>query len=231
MVLTALVATLLAAAPITPAAAPAAQAPDPVARPAAAAVQPAQPEALALLKKVQAFYERTRDLECRFTQTYSYAGLGRKSVSTGTLLVKKPGMMRWDYATPARKTVAVTGSRLVQFEPEENQALVDDKFDATALSAAVTFLVGRGDLLKEFTPALGEGGALVLTPRAADPRVAQVTLTVGAEGEVTGTAVLDGGGNENRLAFEGLKRNPGLKDAAFEVALPADVRRLSMPGR
>jgi len=134
-------------------------------------------------------------------------------------------------ATPSRKTIAVTGSTLVQFEPEENQALVDEKFDATALSAAVTFLLGKGDLLKEFSPALGEGGTLSLTPRVPDPGVALVTLTVGADGEVTGTAVLDGSGNENRLAFEGLKRNPGLKDEAFQVALPAEVRRLSMPGR
>ena len=218
--LAALAAALLAAAPITaPAAVP------PTAGPAAT------PEALALVRKVQAFYERTRDLECRFTQTYTYAGLGRKAVSTGTLLVKKPGLMRWDYATPSKKTIAVTGKKLVQYEPEENQALVDEQFDASAMSAAVTFLIGRGDLLKEFAPALGEGGALQLTPRAADPRVARVTLTVAADGEVTGTAVLDGSGNENRLAFEALQRNPGLKDAAFEVALPANVRRLAMPGR
>jgi len=222
MVLTALVATLLAAAaPITPAA-PA---------PAAPQVQPATPEALALVKKVQAFYERTRELECRFTQTYSYAGLGRKATSTGTLLVKKPGLMRWDYATPSRKTVAVTGKKLIQYEPEENQAYQDDAFDASAMSAAVTFLLGTGDLLKEFWPAVGPGGALELTPRQADPRVARVTLTVGADGEVSGTSVLDGAGNENRLAFEGLKRNPGLKDEAFQVVLPAGVRKLAMPGR
>jgi outer membrane lipoprotein carrier protein len=71
----------------------------------------------------------------------------------------------------------------------------------------------------------------VLTPRAPDPRVARITLTVSAEGEVLGTAVVDGAGNENRLVFEGLRRNVGLADAAFQVALPADVRRIAPPGR
>ena len=92
----------------------------------------AAPDPAALAQRVQGFYERTRDLEARFTQTYTYASLGRSQVSKGRLRVKKPGMMRWDYESPAPKTVAVKGKRLVQYEPEENQAFVDEKFDASS---------------------------------------------------------------------------------------------------
>jgi outer membrane lipoprotein carrier protein len=184
------------------------------------------PDATATARKVQAFYEQTRDLSARFTQTYGYAGAGRKLTSTGTLMVKKPGLMRWDYLTPSPKVVAVTGKRMVQFEPEEQQAYVDEQFDATALTAAVAFLLGQGDLLKEFSAALGEGGTLVLTPRRADPRVARLVFTVGPEGEVQATTVVDGGGNENRLVFTEMKRNAGIPDAAFEVKLPAGTRRV-----
>jgi len=223
-------------AAITPAAAaPAqaiAQAPAlPAAQTPAPAQAPAPADAAARVRKVQALYERTRDLTARFTQTYTYAGLGRRAVSTGTVKVKKPGLMRWDYATPSRKTIAVVGKRLVQYEPDEHQAYVDEHFDATAMSAAVTFLLGTGDLTREFTPSLDAAGALVLTPRAPDPRVARITLTTGPDGEVLGTAVVDGAGNENRLAFDGLARNAGLADQDFEVALPKDVRRVAPPGR
>src|SRR5512141_3122640 len=131
---------------------------------------PAGPPAAALAARVQGYYERTRDLEAKFTQTYTYAGFGRRQVSSGTLRVKKPGMMRWDYAKPAPKTVAVKGSRLVQFEPEENQAYVDERFDASAMSAAVTFLLGKGDLAKEFDLSTDDMGRLVLTPKVPDPR-------------------------------------------------------------
>lgn len=229
--LTALITAALIAGPLPQ---PAATPPAAPAPPAQAAPRPAPAagqEAAALVRKVQALYERTRDLEARFTQTYTYAGLGRRAVSTGTLRVKKPGLMRWDYVTPSRKTIAVTGQRLVQYEPEENQAYLDERFDATAMSAAVTFLLGTGDLSREFTPSLDEAGGLVLTPRTPDPRVARITLTLGPEGEVLGTVVVDGAGNQNRLAFEGLRRNAGLDDAAFEVALPKDVRRVLPPGR
>jgi outer membrane lipoprotein carrier protein len=197
----------------------------------AAAAPPSGPDAAhALARKVQAHYLATRDLAARFVQTYTYAGLGRRQVSRGRLLVKKPGRMRWDYEEPERKTVAVVGSRLVQYEPEVNQAYVDDHFDATAMSAAVTFLLGKGDLEKEFEVSAGEKGTLVLVPRKPDSRVESVTLTVGTDGEVTETRVVDGSGNANAIALSDLKRNAGLSDADFEVRLPSDVRRVEALG-
>ncbi|WP_242392598.1 LolA family protein [Anaeromyxobacter oryzisoli] len=200
----------------------------PFAAPAAGATA-ADPQALA--RKVQATYERTRDLEARFKQTYTYAGFGRRQVSEGTLRVKKPGKMRWDYTSPAPKTIAVKGSRLVQLEPEENQAYVDDHFDATAMSAAVTFLLGKGDLAKEFDLSVDGAGALVLRPKAADPRVESITLTVGEDGEVLATRVVDGAGNANELRFEAVKRNQGIPDSAFEVKIPRGARRVGGAGK
>jgi outer membrane lipoprotein carrier protein len=192
----------------------------------------AEPAASArdLARKVQSFYERTQSLQASFVQTYTYAALGRAQVSRGTLLVKKPGKMRWDYAEPATKVIAVSGSRLVQYEPEANQAFVNDQFDASAMSAAVTFLLGRGRLDKEFDLSLGAGGKLVLTPKQPDPRVASVALTVGPDGEVTATRVEDGTGNVNEIVFSAMKRNPHLADSAFEVKLPKDVHLVEAPG-
>ncbi len=212
------------AAPLAALALALSAAPPPPAPPAP--VASASPAAVALARQVQAYYQGTRDLTARFTQTYTYAGLGRRLVSTGTLEVKKPGRMRWDYATPSPKTIAVAGHRLVQYEPEEGQAVVDERFDATAMSAAVAFLLGRGDLLADFVPALGPGGALLLEPRVADPRVRSLALDVGPGGEVRATTVRDGAGNENRVELDGVRRNTGIPDGRFEVALPAGVRLL-----
>lgn len=182
-----------------------------------------------LARKVQAFYERTQALEASFVQTYTYAALGRTQVSRGTLLVKKPGKMRWDYSEPSKKTIAVNGSRLVQYEPEANQAFVNDRFDASAMSAAVTFLLGKGRLDREFDLALGPGGTLLLTPKEPDPRVASIALSVAVDGEVTATRVEDGTGNVNEIAFSDVKRNPHLPDSAFDVKLPKDVHLVEAP--
>lgn len=199
----------------------------------AAADAPAPPpaDAAALVRKVQAAYEKTRDLTARFQQTYTYSGFGRKQVSTGTLQVKKPGMMRWEYEKPARKIVVVKGSRLVQYEPDENQAYVDEHFDSSGMSAALAFLLGKGDLTKEFEVAGGEGNVLVLRPRVEDPRVERIELTADADGQIALTRVVDGAGNVNEIELEDVRRNTGLSDKAFDLALPADVVRVAPPGK
>jgi outer membrane lipoprotein carrier protein len=204
----------------------------PIALVLALSAQPAAPApapAAALAARVQSFYESTRDLEARFTQTYTYATFGRRQVSKGTLQVKKPGKLRWDYSEPEKKVVVVNGSKLVQWEPAANQVYVDERFDATAMSAAVTFLLGTGKLAVEFDLATDDAGRLVLTPKKPDPRVAQVVLTVGPSGEVTATRVVDGSGNVNELAFEKIERNAGISDARFTLDLPKDVHRVTPP--
>jgi outer membrane lipoprotein carrier protein len=195
------------------------------------ALAAAAPDAPALAAKVQAYYEQTKDLEAGFVQTYTYAAFGRKQESRGRLQVKKPGKLRWDYESPERKIVVVNGKRLVQFEPAANQAYVDERFDATAMSAAVSFLIGEGKLAAEFDLATDADGRLVLTPKKPDSRVESIALTVGSQGQVTATRVVDGAGNVNEVAFSDLKRNRGLPDARFELELPKDVHRVKPPTR
>jgi outer membrane lipoprotein carrier protein len=197
----------------------------------ALALAAAAPDPQALAGKVQAYYERTKDLEARFVQTYTYAGFGRKQVSSGRFQVKRPGRLRWDYEKPEPKVVVVNGTRLVQWEPAANQAYVDERFDATAMSAAVSFLLGEGKLAAEFELATDDAGRLVLTPKKPDPRVETIALTVGPAGEVTATRVVDGSGNVNEVAFSDLARNKGIPDARFVLDLPKDAHRVKAPGR
>jgi len=191
----------------------------------------AAPDAGATARKVQAHYERTTDLTARFVQTYTHAAFGRKQESKGILRVKKPGRLRWDYESPTPKTIAVVGARLTQWEPEANQAFVDERFDASAMSAAVTFLLGKGSLAREFDLTLDAAGRLVGTPRKPDARVATVSFEIGPSGEVLATEVKDIQGNTNQIRLSEVKRNAGIPDAAFEVAIPDGARRLSAPGR
>lgn len=199
--------------------------------PAAAASPPPQepPATRELARAVQAYYERTQGFEASFVQTYRYAAGGRSQVSRGTLKVKKPGRMRWDYQTPERKTVTVASSRLVQWEPEANQVYVDEHFDATAMSAAVTFLLGQGNLEREFHLSSAGPGLLVLKPRKPDARVESVTLTVGPEGQVTATRVEDAQGNVNLIELRDVRRNARLLDRDFEVQIPPGAHRVTAP--
>jgi hypothetical protein len=52
----------------------------------------------ALLRSVDDHYNHLRTLRARYTEHYT--GMGMDRTESGTLTLKKPGLMRWSYDTP-----------------------------------------------------------------------------------------------------------------------------------
>ena len=52
----------------------------------------------ALVRRVDDHYNHLSSLRAHYTERYS--GMGMDRTEEGTLLLKKPGRMRWSYATP-----------------------------------------------------------------------------------------------------------------------------------
>src|SRR3954467_11910390 len=132
---------------------------------------PAKDSATAIARRVQAYYAQTKDFSAIFRQRYTYVSIGRVEDSEGTVQVKKPGFVRWDYVRPDKRTLYVQGKTLWIWRPEDQEAQVKRDFGGDQLSSAFTFLWGRGNLLKEFSPhlvpvpaGLPAGDALELTP-------------------------------------------------------------------
>ena len=130
--------------------------------------------------QLQQKYDTIRDFSTDFVHTHEGGVLKRKREERGTLLVKKPGKMRWNYKAPDEKVFVSDGVRLTQYFPEENRALVsavpeDDQ-------AAVLFLAGRGNLTRDFNVSFGQGGAagawtLRLEPKQPQPEYDWLEIT------------------------------------------------------
>src|SRR6188768_1781064 len=71
----------------------------------AAPGKPAAPpaDAEAVLGRFDARSRTIRDFTARFTQTYRSGALGRAIVETGTVKVKRPSRMLFEYVTPDKK--------------------------------------------------------------------------------------------------------------------------------
>ena len=67
----------------------------------------AAPRCPALAQRVNQHYNKLHSLKAGFTE--SYAGLGMHRQESGTLLLLKPGRMRWDYSSPAGKLFLLDG--------------------------------------------------------------------------------------------------------------------------
>src|SRR5207245_10967094 len=78
---------------------------------------PAKDPGRALAQRVQAFYAHSKDFSASFRQHYTYVAIGRTEDSEGVVQVKKPGLVRWDYANPDRRTLYIEGRTLWIWRP------------------------------------------------------------------------------------------------------------------
>ena len=122
------------------------------ASPQAGRGRPNPPTALAA--RLQTRYDTIKDFTADFTQTYEGGVLRRKTTESGTLLVKKPGRMRWEYKTPEEKLFVSDGRKLYAWVPADRQVTVSALPSGDAPATPILFLLGRGQLARDFTPSL-----------------------------------------------------------------------------
>jgi outer membrane lipoprotein carrier protein len=209
--------------------------PAPAPKAPAASVAKSTPEGLALARKMQGFYEKTSDFSADFSQTYKYKGSARKAEFAGTVQVKKPGLMRWDYTKPYPKQLVLDGKALYLYEPEDKVVQVKKDFSTDSMSAAVTFLWGKGNLADSFFAtkiAKPDYGATVLelTPKKPENGFTKLYFAIDdVTGSVTKSVIFDTGGNENRITFMNVKRNRNLPESQFKFEIPKGAQVTNMP--
>src|SRR3954447_15494634 len=94
----------------------------PTAQPAAAARQ--GPDALA--KALQQRYQGIKDFTADFSQSYKGGVLRTRTIEQGTVSVKKPGLMRWEYLKPEKKEFVSDGRKTYLYVPQDKQVIVAD---------------------------------------------------------------------------------------------------------
>jgi outer membrane lipoprotein carrier protein len=190
-----------------------------------AAQTPATPSAQDVATSLQRKYDTIRDFSADFVQKYEGGTLKRTREERGTLLVKKPGKMRWSYKAPDEKVFVSNGQRLFQYFPSENRVLVSPAPDADQ-SAAVLFLAGRGNITRDFTITFGQGSSpqswtLHLQPKQTQPDYDWLEITAARDSlRLQALAVGEKQGSRSTFLLSNFKENPGLTDKQFEFSIP-----------
>jgi outer membrane lipoprotein carrier protein len=191
----------------------------------AATPPPGAASAEDLARHIEARHRTVRDLTARFVQTYRSGLVGREIVESGTLSLKRPGRMRWEYRDPERKTFVSDGQKYYFYVPADRQVVVREQ--AGDRSVTTLLLTGQADILAEFNVALEppENGRarLRLTPRRENAEVQQVVLEVDERHLIRAIRVRDAQGSESRFQFEGIRENVGLDDRLFRFDIPRGV--------
>jgi outer membrane lipoprotein carrier protein len=196
-----------------------------------AALQPAPTAsvegAVALARRIQEHHRTVRDMRATFTHSYTSGLLGRKIVEHGTVAIKRPDRMRWEYDSPDKKLYVSDGRKYYSYVPADRQVVVQEASENQG--TAFQLLSGRADLLGEFQafPVEGEPQRVRLVPRGADAEVREIVVDADDAGRIERLEILDLQGNHMEFRFREVKENTAVPDRLFDFKVPAGVEVVS----
>lgn len=191
----------------------------------AQATAAATPSAAQLASRVDRHYDHLRSLQARYTERYR--GMGMDRTETGTLLLRKPGRMRWSYDAPAGKVFVLDGRNAISYTPGDAQANRLPEKDLDDLRSPLRFLLGRTELSKELdhlsvAPVAG-GYTLSGTPKGMEKRIRAVFLTVDSSGVIHNLQIDETSGAITSFSFTDLQEDVPAPDSAFQFTPPQGI--------
>jgi outer membrane lipoprotein carrier protein len=186
----------------------------------------AQGSAKDLARRVDRHYNQLHSLRAGFSE--SYQGLGIKRTESGTLLLLKPGRMKWEYSSPPGKLFLLDGKYAWFYTRGTPQVQRIPAKELDDLRSPLRFLLGHTELQKELnslTMAAAPNGCFNLTgqPKGQEKRVQRLTLTVTAEGTITAIEAEETDGALTRFTFTGEQPNVAIPPETFHFMPPPGV--------
>jgi outer membrane lipoprotein carrier protein len=197
----------------------------------AAAIAFAQPtDVKQIAEAVDKRYNSLQSLQANFTE--SYEGGGMRRVESGTLWIRKPGQMRWEYSYPRPKLFVTDGRTAWFYVPGERQARRAQLKQLDDLRSPLRYLLGHSKLEKEFKglsvavdqkPSAPGNVILRGVPVNMQDRISEVLLEVSGGNRLARIYIeeLDGSRTVFELANE--QDNVPLKGDRFRFQPPAGV--------
>jgi outer membrane lipoprotein carrier protein len=190
----------------------------------------ARPAATETARALQEKYDRVKDFSADFTHTYEGGVLKKKSVEHGTVQIKKPGRMRWDYTEPDKKVFVSDGRKVYSYIPADKQVILSNMPADDQATTAVLFLAGKGNLTRDFVVTYasqddtGDTIALRLDPRQKQRDYDWLVIVADRKTlQIRSLSAADQQGGRSTFAFTNYRENAGLSDKAFEFKIPRGV--------
>lgn len=175
------------------------------------------------LDQVEKRYNDAKTLQVDFKETYIAPSRPRRTES-GTLSLRKPGRMRWEYTSPAGKLFVSDGKDVYLYTPHNNRVEKSKLKESEDLRAPLAFLLGRLDFEKEFGKFISSpdplGTRIIAEPKSQRLPYNKVEFVVDAQNQLRRVIVT--GYDQSVLDFEfsGEKRNPPLAASTFQFQMP-----------
>jgi len=187
--------------------------------------QSAAPDNDALIRRVDDHYNHLASLRAHYAEHYS--GMGMDRTEEGTLLLKKPGRMRWSYAAPVGKVFVLDGKFAWFYTPGDAQATRVPAKQLDDLRSPLRFLLGHTQLKKELENVAvvpdGPDFRISGVPKGMEQRVRLLSLWVKSDGAIDRMRLEEMDGAVTEFEFSDMRENVPVKDSDFAFIPPAGV--------
>ena len=188
-----------------------------------------------LARAVDDHYNHLRSLESDFTEIYR--GEGAERVESGTLWLKKPRKMRWEYRSPKEKLFISDGQEVWFYLPAERQLRKTTFRKLDDLRSPLAFLLGKTKLENELRglskaadqSPLDPGNILLrgipqsVVPQSVAGEVSEVQLEITPSDQIVRIVLMEADGATTEFRFAGWKENLKLSDSRFQFTPPPGV--------
>ncbi len=186
----------------------------------------ADPAISPLLHAVEQHYNHVQTLKLDFSQTYTAPGHPVQKES-GTLYLRKPGRMRWDYSSPAGKLFLSDGKDVYLYNPGSQRAEKSRLKQSEDMRAPLAFLLGKLDFEKEFrdfsTRPEGAGTWITAYPKSQNLVYTKVEFLASPDGRIEKVDVTGQDHSQLDYIFSNQQLNAPAPPSLFAFHAPPGV--------
>jgi len=188
------------------------------------------PDVRATAHAVDEHYNHLKTFKAAFTEIYQGDGISR--TESGTLWLKKPSRMRWEYHVPREKLFLIDSQTAYFYVIGDRQAKKTPVKNLDDLRSPLRYLLGKTKLEKELeglslapdlTPL--QSGDLVMrgVPKIMKDRVSEVVLEVSPTHQIHRILIHGGDSTITDFRFSQIEENVPVQDSLFRFTPPPGV--------
>lgn len=199
----------------------------------ASSSQAQQPSVGAIAHSVDDYYNHLKSLKAAFTEVYQGPGMSR--TESGTLWLKKPGRMRWEYHSPREKLFLIDSQHAYFYVTGERQARKTPVKNLDDIRSPLRYLLGKTKLEKELeglslapdlTPLQPGNVVLRGVPKTMKDRITSVVLEISPAHEIHRILIHGVDDTVTDFRFSQLEQNVPVQDSLFRFIPPPGVATL-----
>lgn len=187
-------------------------------------------DALTVARGTDEHYNQLKTFKTEFTEIYQGPGVSR--TESGTLWLKKPGRMRWEYREPREKLFLTDSHTAFFYVPGERQARKTPLRNLDDIRSPLRYLLGKTKLEKELDglsmaadhkPAKAGDTVLRGVPKGMKDRISEVLLEISPSFQIDRIVIREIDGTSTDFFFSNTEENVAVEDKLFRFTPPAGV--------